>query len=106
MNFRFMVLIGVVLLCGCTGKYYEREQFTINPNGVVNYEYIKVKLDTSAVNAEVDNILVSTVTDPNGTVTRTLSTGKLKQDISVESVEALSKGVTKAIITAITHIPQ
>ena len=102
-----MILLVLMVICnGCSGKYYEREQFTINPNGVISYEYIKVKLDTSGVNAEVDNILVSTITDPNGTVTRTLSTGKLKQDISEESVKAVTSGVTKAVIEAITHIPQ
>lgn len=106
MKFRFMILIGLVLFCGCTNKFYEREYLIIKPDNTVIYEHIKVKLDSNAVNAEANEIYVSNITDPNGTVTRTLSTGALKQDISEEALKTITESVVKSVITAITHIPQ
>lgn len=104
----FVLSICFLLCLGCTSKNYDRYSITFTkPNGdVVVVEYVTAESNTTLVDAEIGSIDISTTTAPDGTVTRSLQAGRVTQDISEETVKALSEGVTSAVITAITGIPQ
>ena len=106
LKFISIMLIGLVLLSGCSGKFYERTSMKVDADGILSYEHVKVELDSSLTNTEANDIVVSTLTEPNGNVTRTLSTGGVKQDISEEALKTITESVVKTVITAITHIPK